>query len=280
VPTVAGIEAAGATVVLADVDEQTFTLDAPRVEPLITERTRAIVPVHLYGQCVDMDPLLELARRHGLKIVEDAAQAVGAEYKGRRVGSLADAAAFSFYPTKNLGALGDGGAVVTRDADTAERARLLRNYGERSKYDSVLRGWNSRLDTLQAGILEAKLKHLDAWTARRRELAALYDDGLAGTAVVTPATSAERLHVYHLYVVRTPDRDAVQQRLHDLGIGTLIHYPRPVHQHPVYVALGTDGDRLATSERLSREILSLPLYPELEEAEIATVIEALRTVVA
>ena len=279
-PTVAGIEAAGATAVLADVDEQTFTLDAPRVEPLITERTRAIVPVHLYGQCVDMDPLLELARRHGLKIVEDAAQAVGAEYKGRRVGSLADAAAFSFYPTKNLGALGDGGAVVTRDADTAERARLLRNYGERSKYDSVLRGWNSRLDTLQAGILEAKLKHLDAWTARRRELAALYDDGLAGTAVVTPATSAERLHVYHLYVVRTPDRDAVQQRLHDLGIGTLIHYPRPVHQHPVYVALGTDGDRLATSERLSREILSLPLYPELEEAEIATVIEALRTVVA
>jgi dTDP-4-amino-4,6-dideoxygalactose transaminase len=280
VPTVTGIEAAGATAVLTDPDETTYTLDVSTLDALVTERTRAIVPVHLYGQCADLDPILELARSRDLKVVEDVAQAVGADYRGRRAGSIGDAAAFSFYPTKNLGALGDGGAVVTNDAGTAERARLLRNYGEQSKYDSVRRGWNSRLDTMQAAILHAKLRHLDAWTERRRELAARYDDGLAGTAVVTPATAPERRHVYHLYVVRVADRDAVQEKLRAEGVGTLIHYPKPVHRHPAYEGLAATDGRLATSERLSGEILSLPLYPELEDAEVDAVIEAVRRVVA
>jgi dTDP-4-amino-4,6-dideoxygalactose transaminase len=272
VPTVAGIEAAGARAVLADVDEHTYTLDAARVEPLLTERTKAILPVHLYGQCVDLDPILELARDRGLKVVEDAAQAVGAEYRCARAGSLADAAAFSFYPTKNLGALGDGGAVTTSDPETAERARLLRNYGERGKYDSVLRGWNSRLDTMQAAILSAKLPHLEGWTERRRRLAALYDEALAGAAAVRPVEAEGRRHAYHLYVVRVADREVLQQRLRDEGIGTAIHYPRPVHRHPAYEDLA--GDHLGTSERLCTEILSLPLYPELHDLEVETVAAA------
>ncbi len=278
VPTVAGIEATGARAVLADVDGETYTLDPAGLEELVTDRTRAIVPVHLYGQCADMDPILELASRRGLRVVEDAAQAVGAEYRGRRAGSMGDAAAFSFYPTKNLGALGDAGAVVAMDPEIAEQARLLRNYGERSKYDSVRRGWNSRLDTIQAAILSAKLLHLDGWTDRRRELASLYDDALQGSAVVMPAVAPERIHVYHLYVVRVEGRDSVQDRLRDEGVGTLVHYPRPVHRHPAYEGLDRPG-RLATSERLSEEILSLPLYPELEDAEAEAVVDAVRRVV-
>jgi dTDP-4-amino-4,6-dideoxygalactose transaminase len=275
VPTVAGIEAAGATAVLADVDAASFTIDPAAVERLITDRTRALVPVHLYGQCADLDPLLELAQTHGLKVVEDAAQAVGAEHRGRRAGSIGDAAAFSFYPTKNLGAMGDAGAVVTRHADVAEQARLLRNYGERSKYDSVRRGWNSRLDTLQAAILEAKLGHLESWTERRRALAARYEAGLAGTALTTPVEGDERRHVYHLYVIRAQDRDGLQERLRGDGIGTLVHYPRPVHLHPAYRGLDRGDGSLAVSERLAGEILSLPLYPELRDDEVDAVVEAL-----
>jgi dTDP-4-amino-4,6-dideoxygalactose transaminase len=276
VPTVAGIEAAGATAVLADVDEVTFTIDPARLEPLLTDRTRALVPVHLYGQCADLDPLLDLARVHGLKVVEDAAQSVGAEYAGRRAGSIGDAAAFSFYPTKNLGALGDAGAVVTRDAGVADQARLLRNYGERSKYDSVRRGWNSRLDTVQAAILDAKLDHLESWTERRRELAARYDSGLAGVPVTTPGVAAGRRHVYHLYVVRVAGRNALQERLRADGIGTLVHYPRPVHLQPAYRGLDRSDGSLSVSERLAGEILSLPLYPELRDDEADVVVEALR----
>jgi dTDP-4-amino-4,6-dideoxygalactose transaminase len=272
VPTVAGIEAAGARAVLADVDEETYTLDPAGVEPLLTERTKAILPVHLYGQCVDLDPILELARDRGLKVVEDAAQAVGAEYRDARAGSLADAAAFSFYPTKNLGALGDGGAVTTGDPEIAERARLLRNYGERAKYDSVLRGWNSRLDTMQAAILSAKLPHLEGWTDRRRQLAGLYDEALAGSAAIAPVEAEGRRHAYHLYVVRVPDRESLQRQLQEEGIGTAIHYPRPVHRQPAYEDLG--GGHLSTSERLSTEILSLPLYPELLDAEVEAVAAA------
>ncbi len=278
VPTVAAIDAAGAVPVLADVDEQTYTLDASSVEPLITERTTAIVPVHLYGQCADLDPLLELARAHGLKVVEDCAQAVGAEYGGRRAGSIGDAAAFSFYPTKNLGALGDGGAVTSNDPEVAERARLFRNYGERGKYDSVLRGWNSRLDTLQAAILSAKLVHLESWTERRRALASLYDEALAGSAAVTPLPAPGRRHVYHLYVVRVDDRDGVRERLRERGVGTLVHYPKPVHRHEAYAALAADDGRLGRSEQLADEILSLPLYPELSDAEAEAVAEGVRAV--
>ncbi len=279
VPTVAGIEASGAAAVLADVDEETYTLDVAALDALVAERTRAIVPVHLYGQCADLDPILELARRHGLKVVEDAAQAVGAEYHGRRAGSIGDAAAFSFYPTKNLGALGDAGAVVTTDPETAERARLLRNYGEQSKYDSVRRGWNSRLDTMQAAILSAKLVHLEAWTERRREIAAWYDAALADTSVVTPRAAPGMRHAYHLYVVRVQDRPMVQERLQAEGVGTLIHYPRPVHKHPAYAGLAAPDGRLVTSERLADEVLSLPLYPELTDDEVEIVADAVRRVV-
>jgi dTDP-4-amino-4,6-dideoxygalactose transaminase len=276
VPTVAGIDAAGARAVLADADEQTYTIDVEQLESLVGERTRAIVPVHLYGQCADMDAVLEVARRHDLKVVEDAAQAVGAEHRVRRAGSMGDAAAFSFYPTKNLGALGDAGAVVTTDPEVADRARLLRNYGERSKYDSVRRGWNSRLDTMQAAILTVKLRHLEPWTERRRELAARYDEGLADTRAVTPTADPDRRHVYHLYVIRVDDRDGVQKQLAQSGVGTLVHYPRPVHLHPAYEDLAPADGRLATSERLAGQILSLPMYPELEDAEADAVIEAVR----
>jgi dTDP-4-amino-4,6-dideoxygalactose transaminase len=273
VPTVAGVEAAGAVPVLADVDERTFTLDPASAEQAIGERTRAIVPVHLCGQCADVTGLLELARAHQLKLVEDAAQAHGAELGGRRAGSLGDAAAFSFYPTKNLGALGDGGAVVTNDAAVADEARRLRSYGERTPYDSVRSGWNSRLDTIQAAVLLVKLGRLDAWNERRRILAAHYDALLAGASVTLPIEGEGHRHVYHLYVVRSPDRDLLRERLAERGVETLVHYARPVHHHDAYRHLAR---KLPVSERLCDEVLSLPLYPELRFQEVELVAEALR----
>jgi dTDP-4-amino-4,6-dideoxygalactose transaminase len=274
VPTVAAIEAAGATPVLADVDPVTWTLDPGALEEAVTERTRAVVPVHLYGQCADMEAVAAVARRHGLKVVEDAAQAHGAAYRGDRAGTLGDAAAFSFYPTKNLGALGDGGAVVTNDPEVAEQARLLRNYGERARYDSARSGRNSRLDTIQASVLGAKLTHLEEWTTRRREIAARYLEALAQTGLGLPVEAEARTHVYHLFVVRVNDRDRFREDLAALGVGTLVHYPRPVHLHEAYTHLARPGDLLAESERLSREVVSLPLYPELEDGEVEAVAEA------
>ncbi|MGH3102488.1 MAG: DegT/DnrJ/EryC1/StrS family aminotransferase, partial [Gaiellaceae bacterium] len=208
---------------------------------------------------------------------EDAAQAHGAEAGGRRAGSLGVAGAFSFYPTKNLGALGDGGAVVTSDPDLAERARLVRSYGERSRYDSVVTGTNSRLDTLQAAVLLARLPRLDVWNERRREIAALYRSGLAGTPLELPAEPADGLHAFHLYVVRTRERDRFRAELSSRGVETLVHYPRAVHQHPAYAHLARPG-ALETSERLAREVVSLPLYPELTDAEAEAVVEAVRAV--
>lgn len=276
VPTVAAIGAAGALPVLVDVDPSTHTLDPTRLEAAVTERTRAIVPVHLYGQCADMEPILELARRHGLKVVEDAAQAHGASYCGTRAGMLGDAAAFSFYPTKNLGALGDGGAVVTDDPEVDAQARLLRTYGERERYHSVREGWNSRLDTLQAAILSAKLAHLDAWTDRRREIAARYLESLSETALGLPVEAPGRRHVYHLFVVTVTERDAFRTVLSDAGVETLVHYPRPIHRQPAYEHLRPTGDGLAESNRLAEQVVSLPLYPELEDGEIQIVIDAAR----
>ncbi len=274
VPTVAAIEAAGATPVLVDVETSTRTLDPSRLGEVLNENTRAIVPVHLYGQCADMAPIIEIAREHGLKVVEDAAQAHGAAYRGRKAGALADAAAFSFYPTKNLGALGDGGAVVTDDPEVAEQARLLRNYGERQRYLSVRRGWNSRLDTLQAAILTAKLSHVEAWTERRREIAARYLEAFSGTRLGLPVEAEGRDHVFHLFVVRVADRDAFRDALSREGIQTLVHYSRPVHFHPAYENLAPPGDRVAECERLSAQVVSLPLFPELDEREIQAVIDA------
>jgi dTDP-4-amino-4,6-dideoxygalactose transaminase len=265
VPTVAGVEAAGAVPVLADVDPQTWTLDPASARAAVTERTAAILPVHLYGLCADVDALREL----GLPVVEDAAQAHGAELRGRRAGTLGDAAAFSFYPTKNLGALGDGGAVVTNDKQVAETARRLRAYGERERYESVRSGWNSRLDELQAALLLAKLPHLERWNERRRAIASRYDE-----------LELERQHVpqgfrhaHHLYVIRSRDRERARRRLAERGVETLVHYPRAVHQHPAYAHLARPG--LDESERLAAEVLSLPLNPWLTDDEVEAVATAL-----
>ena len=277
IPTVAGIEAAGAVPVLADVEPGTLTLDPARVSDVLSEQTRAIVPVHLYGQCADVDPLLGLARAHGLKLVEDAAQAHGAEYRGRRAGTLGDAAAFSFYPTKNLGALGDAGAVVTNDDAVAERARKLRAYGERERYESVLAGRNSRLDELQAAILAVKLPHVEEWNERRRALAAAYCRELDSALLNLPAERHDSRHVYHLFVARVADRERFRATLTGSGVETLVHYPRPVHRNPAYTSLA--HDRLEVSEEAAADVVSLPLYPELTDAEaeivVAAILEAL-----
>jgi dTDP-4-amino-4,6-dideoxygalactose transaminase len=278
VPTIVGIENAGCIPVLVDADPVTFTLDPARLEEAITPRTRAVVPVHLYGQCADLDPIIELARSRGLKVVEDCAQAHGAEYRGRPAGSLGDAAAFSFYPTKNLGALGDGGAVVTSDDDVAHAARLLRNYGEAERFHHVVRGWNSRLDTLQAAVLSVKLPLLAGWNERRRELAARYSEAFGDGPVAPPVEAASGGHVYHLYVVRVDNREAFRARLADRGIDTAVHYPVPVHRQEAYRALAPAGRSLAVSERLTETVVSLPLYPELTDAEAEAVIDAVSAV--
>jgi dTDP-4-amino-4,6-dideoxygalactose transaminase len=265
VPTVVGVENAGATPVLADVDPETWTLDPAAAAAAVTERTRALLPVHLYGLCADVDGLRGL----GVPIIEDAAQAHGAGVGGRPAGTLGDAAAFSFYPTKNLGALGDAGAVVSNDPEIAAAARSLRAYGERERYESVRRGWNSRLDELQAAVLLVKLRHLDDGLLRRRAIAARYDAvGLDGQRVRDGS-----VHARHLYVIRSPDRDALRQRLADRGIQTLVHYPRAIHEHPAYARLARPG--LEVCERLAREVLSLPLYPELTDAEVDAVVDAI-----
>jgi len=275
IPTIVGIELSGAAPVLADVDAQTFTLDPSAFERCIGERTKAVVLVHLYGQCAHVERVRAIASAHGVKVLEDAAQAHGSEFAGRRAGSLADAAAFSFYPTKNLGALGDAGAVVTDDAEVAEYVRAARMFGERVRNDSVRRGRNSRLDELQAAVLLVFLEHLDEATERRRAVADAYGEALRTIDLTLPLEAERRRHVYHLYVVRTRLRDDLRRALAEDGIETLIHYPRPVHQHAAYVHLARPGE-LDVSEALSREVLSLPLYPELADAEIAAVTGAVR----
>jgi dTDP-3-amino-3,4,6-trideoxy-alpha-D-glucose transaminase len=263
VPTVAGIVLAGATPVLADIDPRTFTLDPDSAAEAVGPRTRALVPVHLYGRRADMQPLLELAREHGLRVIEDAAQAHGAAM-------VADVAAFSFYPTKNLGALGDAGAVVTSDTAVAAKARELREYGRHGDGRSYERSGQSRLDTIQAALLLAKLPLVDGWNARRSELAGRYTEALGDGPVEVP-TGVH--HVYHLYVVRSPERDALRNRLRSRGVETLVHYPLAVHQHPAWSDLARPG-ALGESERAAREVLSLPLYPQLTDDEAGRVIEA------
>jgi dTDP-3-amino-3,4,6-trideoxy-alpha-D-glucose transaminase len=279
VPTVAAVEATGATPVLVDADEDTCTLDPGELADAITARTRAIVPVHLYGRCAEMEAVAGFAREHGLAVVEDAAQAHGAELDGRRAGTLAAAGAFSFYPTKNLGALGDAGAVTTDDPELAERLRALRSFGERGRGEAVERGTNSRLDALQAAFLSAKLERLDAWNARRRELARRYLDALDGLPVGLPRERPGERHAYHLFVVCVRRRDEVRAELARRGIETLVHYPRAVQEHPAYRRLDRPG-RLGRSEHLARDVLSLPLYPELTDDEADTVAAALREVLA
>jgi len=278
--TVLAISYTGAAPVLVDVDPRTYTLAVEQLETAITQRTRAIIPVHLYGQPADMDPTLEIARRHDLVVIEDACQAHGARYKRRRVGSLGHAAAFSFYPAKNLGAYGDGGMVVTNDERVADATRMLRNYGQREKYHHVLRGYNRRLDTLQAAALRIKLKHLDAWNAARRRHAGLYNQLLADSEIVTPVEAEYTASVWHLYVVRVAQRNALRAYLAARGIATGIHYPIPVHLQPAYQGLGYRPGDFPVAEQQAQEIVSLPMYAELRPEMIDYVVEAIHAFTA
>lgn len=275
VATVAAVERCGASPVLVDIDLASYTLDPSKLAAAITPSTKAIIPVHLYGHPADLRPMLELARQRNLYVIEDCAQAHGARYNGKRVGSLGDIAAFSFYPTNNLGAIGDGGAVVTNKASLAERARLLRQYGWAERYVSHLRGWNSRLDELQAAILRVKLRSLDSDNASRRRIAARYSEALKGCDLVLPSCYANAEHVYHLYVVRSRQRDALQKHLVEKQIGALVHYPVPVHLQPAYAGRLKGADQLPESERAAREVLSLPIYSELTEFDVQQVITAI-----
>ena len=270
---------AGARPVFVDVDPQTLNIDPAAAARAITPRTRALLPVHLYGHPAEMDPLLALARERGLVLVEDACQAHGARYRGRPVGTLAGEqglGALSFYPTKNLGALGDGGAILVNDGATAALLRQLRNGGQRDRYRHESEGFNSRLDELQAALLRVGLRHLPAWTERRRAIAAAYDRGLEGSGVQPLGEQPYAGAVRHLYVVRHPRRDALVEALKRRGIGTLIHYPIPLHLQPAFAFLGGKRGDLPVVERASDEILSLPLYPELEDEAAARVVEAVR----
>ncbi|HKA50688.1 MAG TPA: DegT/DnrJ/EryC1/StrS family aminotransferase [Candidatus Dormibacteraeota bacterium] len=276
VATVAAIEYAGARPVLVDIAADSFTMNPALVEAAITPRTRAIVPVHLYGQPADMSPLLEIASRHGLKLIEDACQAHGAEHEGRRVGALGDAGCFSFYPGKNLGAYGEGGAVVTNDAELARTVRTLRHWGQVSRYVHELKGFNYRLHELQAAILRVKLRHLDDWTEGRRAHARRYDQLLAGV-VRTPVELPYARHVYHVYVIRSDERESLARALEAEGIHTGVHYPVPVHLQPAWADLGYAPGSFPVSEQAAREVLSLPMYPELPAHELERVAELVAT---
>jgi dTDP-4-amino-4,6-dideoxygalactose transaminase len=280
IATALAISYTGATPVLVDADPVTYTIDVARLELAITPRTRAIIPVHLYGHPADMDPIVELARRRGLVVIEDACQAHGARYKGKRVGSLGHAAAFSFYPGKNLGAYGDGGIVVTNDDRVADTLRLLRNYGQRQKYQHEVRGYNRRLDTLQAAVLRVKLRYLDAWNAARRAHARLYRRLLGPSGATLPQQAEYAESVWHLYVIQSADRGALRARLADQAIATGIHYPIPIHLQPAYRDLGYQRGAFPIAERLANRILSLPMYAEVTPDLIESVARAIRRVPA
>ena len=266
---------AGARVVPVEPDERTCNLDPGRIEAAITSRTRAVMPVHLYGQPADMAAINQIARKHGLRVIEDAAQAHGARYQGRRVGALGDAAGFSFYPGKNLGALGDGGAITTDDDKLAGTLRKLRNYGSSIKYRHEIAGLNSRLDELQSAILRVKLRHLDAENARRGAAARTYLHELAGLPLQLPHIHEQAEPVWHLFVVRTPDRDALQAHMHAQGIGTAIHYPLACHRQPAYS--GERWPTLPIADRIHSDVLSLPMAPYLSTADVRIVAEGIRT---
>jgi dTDP-4-amino-4,6-dideoxygalactose transaminase len=276
VATVAAIRYVGATPVLVDVDPATWNMDPAALERAITPRTRAIIPVHLHGRLADMDAILAVARRHGLPVIEDAAQAHGAELGGQRAGTFGAIGCFSFYPGKNLGACGEGGAVVTDNPGLAAAMRQLRDWGQEGRYNHVRHGFNFRMDNIQGAILDVKLRHLPRWTALRREIASFYDGMLAGSGVEIPQRPRGKEHVYHVYAVRTAARDALRAALQEAGVATGLHYPRPVHLQPAYADLGYGPGDLPVSERLAREMLSLPIYPEMTREQSRRVCEALR----
>jgi dTDP-4-amino-4,6-dideoxygalactose transaminase len=277
VPTISGIERAGATAVLCDVEPAAGTMDPESLRGAIGPRTRAVVPVHLYGQCADVDAIDELARDRGVDVVEDCAQAHGATLRGRHAGTIGRLGCFSFYPTKNLGALGDGGLVITQDDTLADEVRRLRTYGQTDRYHHVERGVNSRLDEVQAAVLRAKLPRLQAWNRRRDEIAAVYEKAVRETPVRTLERLPDRTHVFHLFVVTTPNRPAFREHLAAQGIQTLIHYPLPVHQQPAYKQLADGPVPLTNAEQLCEQVVSLPIYPELRNDEVERVAAGLRS---
>ena len=269
------VDQCGAVPVPVEPDPATHNIDPARIEAAITPRTKVILPVHLYGQPADMDPILAIACKHGLRVLADAAQAHGARYKGRRIGGYGDAVAWSFYPGKNLGALGDGGAVTTNDARLADRLHVLRNYGSRVKYVNEVQGWNSRLDPLQAAVLRVKLAHLDTWNARRALLAQTYLDGLRDTSLVLPHVPDWAEPAWHLFVIRHPRRDELQHALTEAGIGSLIHYPIPPHKQQIYAETGYSADAFPLASRLASEVLSLPMGPQMTAEQAQEVVTAL-----
>jgi dTDP-4-amino-4,6-dideoxygalactose transaminase len=276
VASVAAVIYTGARPVLIDIDPRSFTMDPAAIEAAITPRTKAILPVHLYGQTADMDPILEVARRHGLVVIEDAAQAHGAKYKGRSAGSIGDIGCFSFYPAKNLGAYGEGGAVTTNNAEYAQTIRRLRDWGTDRKYHHVLHGYNYRMEGFQGAILRVKLRHLEKWTEARCALARKYDELLAGSGLNLPAEMLWARHVYHLYTLRVKDRDELQSALLAEGIQTAIHYAVPAHLQPAYSNLGYRRGSFPSAEAAADEVLSLPLYPELGERAVTVVAQTVK----
>jgi len=279
VASIAAVLYAGARPVLVDIDPRSFTMDPAAIEAAITPRTKAILPVHLYGQSADMDPIMEIAGKHGLIVIEDAAQAHGAKYKGRPVGSIGDMACFSFYPGKNLGAYGEGGAVTTNHAEHARTVRMLRDWGQDRKYHHLLRGYNYRMEGFQGAVLGVKLRHLEKWTEARRAIVARYNELLAGSGVETPAEMPWGRHVYHVYTLRTDDRDGLQQTLNAAGIQTGIHYPVPAHLQPAYSDLGYGRGAFPRAEEAASQVLSLPLYPELALQSVEEVATAVKSAV-
>lgn len=275
IATAEAITHAGAKVKLVDIDPTSFTIDPSKIEAAITERTRAIIPVHLYGQVADMDPILEIAEKHNLKVLEDAAQAQGAEYKGTKAGSIGNVGAFSFYPAKNLGAYGDAGIVVTDDEEVAKRIRLYSNHGRKSANEHVVEGFNERLDGIQASVLSAKLKYLDRWNEMRREAAHRYDELLEGLPVKTPREMPYAKHIYHLYVIRVEQRDRIKEILASKGVASGLHYPKPIHLLDAYNYLGKSEGSYPVAEEVAGEILSLPMYPEITEQQQRYVVDCI-----
>ncbi len=277
IATALAISSVGADPVLVDMKDEDFLIDVRALEDAISPKTKAIIPVHLYGQVADMDPIIGLARKHGLKVIEDAAQAHGALYKGRTCGAIGDAAAFSFYPGKNLGAFGDGGAVTTQDRVLADRLRSLRNYGSPRRYHHEELGENSRLDSLQAAVLSAKLPHLETWNIRRRQIFKRYQEGLSDVvALRLPTVNDYAEHVFHLYVVRADRRDELMKHLQEKDIGCIIHYPIPIHLQEAYASKGWKNGDFPSSEKAAQEILSLPIFPTMADEQVDYVIETIR----
>jgi len=275
IATTEAITMAGGKIKFVDIDEETFNIDTNKIESAITNKTRAILPVHLYGQPANMDPIIDVAKKYNLKVIEDAAQAHGAEYKNKRVGALGDIGIFSFYPGKNLGAYGDAGAVVTNDPDISNKIAMLRNHGRTKKYEHEYEGYNCRLDTLQAAILRVKLKYINSWNEARRNHASSYRKLLQNTDIILPTEQKDNKHIYHIFAVRTADRDNLLNKLKNEGIGAGIHYPIPLHLQPAYRYLGYKAGDFPITEKCAREKISLPMYPELDEVKIKRIAEAI-----